>query len=204
MTAPALLPRALRDLHARYSRALAPIWNPRTGLTVDIKVPAKTALAPERTRCKECRAALGDLVVLRLYCSYRCAGLPKPVSNVNSAPRECRRAARSDERGDWVFKQQFDTADAAQRYLKPGTTVYRCSNCFFLHIGNVSAPPTAGLPATPTGNGLLGDCVAAVLQARGQKPDSAAAVAAAKRDVRAVLDVLTAQQALRKPVHPAR
>lgn len=191
------LPRSLRDLYARYRKGLTPIWDPRSGLTVTIKVPAKTALAPVRTRCKECRGGLGDLVVLRLFCSYKCAGLPRPDAVVVSAPRECKRAARSDERGEWVFKQKFDTAESAQRYVKPGTTVYRCANCFFLHIGNVSAPPRAGLPAVPTGNGLLGDCVAAVLQARGQKAESAAAVAAAKRDVRAVFEVLKANRALR-------
>ena len=98
-----------------------------------------------------------------------------------------------------MFKQNLYNPAAAQRYLKPGTTLYRCSNCFFLHIGNVSAPPQTGLPPTPTGNGLLGDCVAAVLQARGQKETSAAAVAAAKRDVRAVFEVLQANRALRMP-----
>jgi hypothetical protein len=163
-----LLPRALRELHARHAKGLAPIWDPRAGLTVGIKVPAKTTLAPVRTRCKECRGSLGDLVVLRMFCSYRCAGLPKPDGKAATAPRECKRAGRTDERTPWVFKQKFDTAEAAERYLKPGMTVYRCSNCFFLHLGNSSPTPTPGLPALPTGNGLLGDCVAAVLQARGE------------------------------------
>jgi hypothetical protein len=193
MTAPALLSRSLRDLHDRYRTGLAPIWSPQTGLTIEIKVPAKTALAPERTRCKKCRSAFGDLIVLRMFCSYRCAGLPAPTRDVTKAPRECRRAARSDERGEWAFKQKFETAQAAQRYLKPGTNLYRCSHCFFLHIGNASPPSQVGLPPAPSGNGLLGDSVLAVLQARGQKETSAAAVAAAKRDVRAVFGVLRAQ-----------
>ena len=197
MTVSAPLPRALRDLHARYSKGLAPIWDPKTGLTVTIKVPAKTALTPQRTRCKECKRALGDLVVLQMFCSYRCAALPRPETNVSTAPRECKRVARDDEPGNWVFKQKFDAAAAAERFVKPGTAVYRCSNCFFLHIGNTSAPPKTGLPPLPTGHGLLGDCVLAVLQVRGQSDQSPAAVAAAKRDVRAVLDVLKSKKLLK-------
>lgn len=198
MTTPALLPRALRDLYAAHQKGLAPIWDPRTGLTVAIKVPASITLAPERTRCRACRGGLGDLAILRMYCSYKCAGLPKPDGSPNTAPRVCKRAARSDERGEWAFKQKFETEQAAQRYLKPGTTVYRCANCFFLHIGNVSAPPRPGIPAAPTsGTGVFDDCVLAVIHARGQKPESASAIAAAKRDVRAVLDVLKKNRALR-------
>lgn len=198
MTTDSLLPRALRDLYAAHRKGLAPIWDPRTGLTVSIKVPASVALAPERTRCKACRGALKDLVVLRLFCSYKCAGLPKPDTNLSTAPRVCKRAARSDERGEWAFKQKFETETAAQRYLKPGTTLYRCANCFFLHIGNVSAPPRPGLPAAPTsGTSLFDDCVLAVLHGRGQKPESTAAVAAAKRDVRNVMEVLKKNGALR-------
>lgn len=184
-----LLPRALRDLHAQYRAGLAPIWDPATGLTVAIKVPAKTTLAPVRTRCKKCRNGFGDLIVLGMFCTYGCAGLPEPDTNPDTAPRQCKRAARSDERGEWVFKQKFLNPEQAQRYLKPGTSLYRCSNCFFLHIGNASAPPKQGIPAAPTGNGRFGDCVLAVLHARGQK-DTPAAIAAAKRDVRAVFEVL--------------
>lgn len=186
-----VLPRALRELHARHASGLKPIWDPRTGLTVEIRVPAATALYPERTRCKRCRSGLDDLVVLRMFCSYKCAGLPAPDKNPSTAPRVCKRAARSDEKGEWAFKQKFTHPQDAARFLREGTTLYRCSNCFFLHIGNVSAPPSSHVPvASPTGKGKFADAVAAVLHARGQDPTKAAAVAAAKRDVRAVFEVL--------------
>lgn len=191
MTGPTLLPRALRELHAKYATGLKPVWDPRTGLTVDVKVPAKTTLFPTRKRCKACQSGFGDIVILRMFCSYKCAGLPTPDKNANTAPRVCKRAARSDERGEWAFKQRFTDAADAQRYLRPGTTLYRCSNCFFLHIGNVSAPPANTIPSAPkTGQGKFADAVAAVLHTRGQSADKPAAVAAAKRDVRAVFEVL--------------
>lgn len=197
MTVSAPLPRALRDLHDQYRTALAPIWDPHTGLTVRIKVPAKTALAPERTRCKTCRSGFGDLIVLRMFCSYRCAGLPEPDTNPATAPRVCKRAARTDEPGEWVLKQKFATEDAAARYLKPGMACYRCSNCFALHLGNQSAPPKVGAPTAPIGATLFEDCVLAVLHARGETGQNPAAVAAAKRDARAVLTALKDRGALR-------
>jgi hypothetical protein len=202
----ALLSRALRDLHASHRKGLAPIWDPNSGLTVRLKVSASTALVPERTRCKECRNGLDDLVVLRMFCSYSCAGLPEPDENPGTAPRMCKRAARTDEPGEWVFKQRFATEEAASRYLKPGMNVYRCSNCFALHLGNMSAPPKTGVPSAPTGvgNDLFGNCVLAVLHARGELEGSLAAVAAAKRDVRAVFDVIKAEQAAKRTTSSAR
>jgi hypothetical protein len=199
MTATAAhLPRHLRDLHAAHAPGLKPIWDRREGLTVDMKVPASVALTPERTRCKTCRSGLADLAVLRMFCSYRCAGLPTPGHRVADAPRVCKRAARSNEPGEWAFKQRFETAEQAARFIKDGTTLYRCSNCFFLHIGNVSPPPATGIPPAPTSGGtVFDDCVLAVLHGRGQSPDSKAAVAAAKRDVRNVLATLKQAGSLR-------
>lgn len=194
------LSRALRDLYATHRQGLAPIWDPNTGLTVALRVPASTSLAPQRTRCKACSKGLGDLVVLRMFCSYACAGLPVPDFNPETAPRMCKRAARSDEKGNWVLKQAFTSGEAAQRYLKPGMTTYRCANCFGVHLGNVSAPPQTGVPSAPksaTGD-LFADCVLAVLHARGESPDKASAVAAAKRDARAVLDVVQAASVSRR------
>jgi hypothetical protein len=192
----------MREMHAKYATGLAPVWDQTQGLTVALRVPAKTALFPERTRCKACRSAFGGLVVLRMFCSYKCAGLPQPDLNLATAPRYCKRAARSDERGEWAFKQRFAVAEDAERFLRPGTTLYRCANCFALHIGNVSAPPRTGapgVPAAPTGSDLFTSCVEAVLHARRADPSSAAALAAAKRDVRAVLETVTAAGRLKSP-----
>ena len=189
------LSRALRDLHAQYRDGLAPVWDPYTGLTTTIKVPASVALAPVRTRCRACRTLMADLVVLRMYCSYRCAGLPEPVIDVAAAPRQCKRAARSDEHGEWAPKNKYETVEQATPYVRGGTQVYRCANCFFLHIGNASPPPQRGLPPVATGNGgLFEDCVAALLKARGEDPTSAPLSAAAKRDVRTVFEVLQAHK----------
>lgn len=197
VAATAPMSRALRDLYAQHGPALAPIWDPRTGLSVDLKVPASTTLYPQRTRCKACRAGLGNLVVLRMFCSYRCARLPAPATTPEAAPRMCKRAARTDERGEWAFKNKYATTQEAQAYLRPGMTIYRCEHCFFLHLGNQSAPPKPGVPQPPaaTGNGLFDDCVVAVLAARGESPDAGAAVAAAKRDVRAVFEIIKRSQA---------
>jgi hypothetical protein len=185
------LPRALRDLYASHHQALAPIWDPTSGLTVDIKVPASVALHPTRKRCKACNYALGNEAILRMFCSYACAGLPEPDLNPETAPRPCKRAARSDEAGEWAFKQRFTTPETAGRYLRPGTTLYRCANCFFLHIGNVSAPPTVGIPDAPTsGRGPFEDAVLAVLHGRRITSPSPAEIANVKRDVRAVFDAL--------------
>lgn len=209
--APRLLSRALRDLHASHGAGLQPIWDPREGLTVALRVPASTTLAPARTRCKACRSGLGDLVVLRLFCSYACAGLPEPHHDPEAAPRECKRAARSDEPGDWVFKQRFETPEAAARYMRPGTGVYRCRNCFFLHIGNHSPAPSivhgtvggsgarsnVGAPGAH-GQDLFTVCVQNLLATRGESSSDPAAVAAAKRDVRAVVEGLRTQPAQAK------
>lgn len=186
------IPREVRDLYARHRAALAPIWDPQVGLTVGVRVPASVALAPDRTRCRACRKGFGDLVVLRMYCSYRCAGLPAPDPDPETAPRVCKRAARSDEPGRWVFKQRFDTAAEAARFLKPGLVLYRCRSCWACHLGNVSTPPAQAVPIAAHTGDRFTDCVHALLQARGEDPGDAAAVAAAKRDVRAVLAVLDA------------
>lgn len=189
------LPRALRDLYATHHQALAPIWDPATGLTVNIKVPASIALHPTRKRCKACNHALGNEAVLRMFCTYACAGLPSPDFNTTTAPRQCKRAARSDEAGEWAFKQRFTTEQAAAHYLRPGTTLYRCSNCFFLHIGNVSAPPQVGIPSAPTsGRGPFEDAVLAVLHTRRLTAPTPVEVANVKRDVRAVFDALRKHQ----------
>lgn len=192
-----LLSRALRDLYATHRIGLTPIWDPATGLTVGIKVPASTTLHPTRTRCKNCRAAFGDLVVLRMFCSYRCALLPAPDTNPTTAPRSCKRAARSDEPGEWTLKQKFVTEQDAARYLRAGTVCYRCASCYFLHIGNWSPPPQQGLPAVQTGTDLFADAVGALLRARGESESNSAAHAAAKRDVRTVLQVIEAHRIAR-------
>lgn len=192
-----LLSRALRDLYATHRVGLAPIWHPATGLTTTMKVPASTSLYPARTRCKQCAHSFGDLVVLQMFCSYRCAGLPNPDTNPDTAPRMCKRAARSDEHGEWVLKNKFITEQDAARYLRDGTVCYRCANCFFLHIGNSSPAPQQGLPPVQTGTDVFADAVGALLRARGEAADNAASVAAAKRDVRTVLQVVEAHRTAR-------
>lgn len=189
-----LLSRALRDLYATYRVGLAPIWHPATGLTVTMKVPASTSLYPHRTRCKQCAHSFGDLVVLRMFCSYRCAGLPDPDTNPDTAPRMCKRAARSDEHGEWVLKNKFVTEQDAARYLRDGTVCYRCANCFFLHIGNSSPAPQHGLPPVQTGTDVFADAVSELLRTRGEAATNPAAFAAAKRDVRTVLQVVEAHR----------
>ena len=92
-------------------------------------------LYPERLMCKNCRKKLeGTPVVDGLFCSYRCAKLPTPSSNVNDAPRWCKRMVGNE----WGFKTRFKFSGEVPERLRndPETNIYRCDYCRNLHIGH--------------------------------------------------------------------
>lgn len=94
----------------------------------------KTSLYPERQRCAKCRKKFQALAVDGLYCSYSCGSAPAPSSNVNAAPRECKREVE----GKWSFKKRYRSRGEVPRNLRedPGTNIYRCSYCRHLHVGH--------------------------------------------------------------------
>ena len=101
-------------------------------------MPDKKSMAeklfPSRTRCKTCRKNLTDVVLSGLYCSYPCAGKPVPSKNVSAAPRHCKREVN----GSWDFKTKFRSVDDVPAKLRqdPGTNIYECDYCLFLHVGH--------------------------------------------------------------------
>jgi len=91
-------------------------------------------LYPVRLRCKTCRKAFENIILDGLYCSYRCAHLPQPSSNVADAPRHCKRLVD----GVWGWKTKYSYEGAVPQKFRddPSTNTYRCDYCHFLHIGH--------------------------------------------------------------------
>jgi len=92
-------------------------------------------LYPKRTRCKKCRKLLENTpVVDGLYCSYRCAQVPRPSEKVADAPRWCKREVA----GKWDFKKRFKWEGEVPEKLRndPATNIYRCDYCRNLHVGH--------------------------------------------------------------------
>ncbi len=91
---------------------------------------------PARQRCKTCRKKFNaDGIILDgLFCSYGCAGVVSPSSNVDDAPRHCKRSLD----GVWGWKTKYVHEGAVPQRLRddPATNVYRCSYCHFLHVGH--------------------------------------------------------------------
>lgn len=94
---------------------------------------------PERLRCKTCRKGLDKVVLDGLYCSYRCANLPVPSSKVTDAPRNCKREVN----GSWGWKTRYRYEGEVPVKLQndPGTNIYRCDFCHFLHVGHSRVQP---------------------------------------------------------------
>lgn len=98
----------------------------------------RVVLFPERRRCRRCRKYFGFQVILRLYCSYECAGLdPEPFS-ADSLPRCCRTWDHRLRR--WKPKRMFWSEYEACKFCK-GKHLryvwYRCDGpegCGLWHI----------------------------------------------------------------------
>ena len=135
-------------------------------LSVDVKVPARISLYPERTRCRECKCGFSDTVILGQYCSYECAGLPEPESDPAAAPRMCRRKARPDEPGEWAFKVRFALLAEADEWRHKDMVTYRCENCLMLHSGHLSTGPVR--EEWPSDE-AFGRCVEALIKHRGTR-----------------------------------
>lgn len=91
-------------------------------------------LYPKRLRCKTCRKNLETTVLDGLYCSYRCAKLPQPSKNIADAPRHCKRAINNV--WGWKTKYRYEGEVPEKLQKDPGTNIYRCDSCHFLHVGH--------------------------------------------------------------------
>lgn len=89
---------------------------------------------PKRQRCKACGKKLGEIVLKKQFCSYKCAGHPGPAK---VPPREC--AYERD--GKQIMKRRFRCEEEIPDTIKskPDASIYECSNCLFLHTGTAVA-----------------------------------------------------------------
>jgi hypothetical protein len=94
----------------------------------------KVKLYPERMRCRRCRNFIVWLCVERLYCSYRCAGLPRP-EEIRPYPREhVLRNGEEKSPFDWPDDPRLLKALAEDR--DPTARSYQCRHCRMWHIGH--------------------------------------------------------------------
>lgn len=89
---------------------------------------------PDRQRCVTCRKKLEDTVLDGMYCSYPCLHIRVPSSNVEEAPRHCKRQINNA----WGFKTRYRAENEVPQKLRddPATNIYRCDYCRFLHVGH--------------------------------------------------------------------
>lgn len=98
-----------------------------------------TLLFPQRTRCVTCRKKLETVVLDGLYCSYKCAKLPTPSPDPEKAPRHCKRQVGEK----WGLKTKYRWDGEVPQRLRddPGTNIYKCDYCHFLHVGHSRLQP---------------------------------------------------------------
>ncbi len=100
----------------------------------------KPLLYPDRPRCRACRRYFGFTVVLRMYCSHECAGLPEQSWGPEDLPRCC----KVFRDGEWRPKVRYYTARAAAKGAKKnGKNWYQCDGpegCGLYHLTKQSQP----------------------------------------------------------------
>jgi hypothetical protein len=108
---------------------------------------ARELLYPERQRCRACRRHFDFIVILRLYCSRSCAGLPEQPANTEDLPRKC----RVRENGVWRPKRVYFSPDEAERGMRANrnASFYLCDppdGCGMYHTSKRTTPyePAAG------------------------------------------------------------
>lgn len=91
-------------------------------------------LYPQRTRCKQCRKGLKAPVIRGIFCSYQCAKVNPPVTNLDVTPRHCKRQIN----GIWGNKTRYDAPSFVPKKYQddPSTNIYLCDNCNQYHIGH--------------------------------------------------------------------
>lgn len=93
-------------------------------------------LFPTRQRCKACGKKLEAIVLDGLYCSYKCAKLPEPYTNLDNPGKGCKFLRSSDKQWIWKQKYRAETEIPEKLLQDASTNVYRCTNCHFLHVGH--------------------------------------------------------------------
>lgn len=98
-----------------------------------------TLLFPQRTRCATCRKKLEETVLDGLYCSYKCAKLPTPSTDLEKVPRHCKRKVGEH----WGLKTKYRWDGEVPQRLRddPGTNIYVCDYCHFRHVGHSRLQP---------------------------------------------------------------
>lgn len=105
-------------------------------------------LFPIRKRCKACGHGLGTssqtsrtkdkhrrpLVVRGLYCSYRCASMAEPGTDITTAPRSC----KTQRDGAWAWKNAYRSIEEIPAPIRAekSSSHYWCDVCGLLHIGH--------------------------------------------------------------------
>lgn len=69
-----------------------------------------------------------------LYDSYKCAGHPEPSNGLDRVPRHCKRMVNNQ----WGLKTKYRFENEVSEKLRndPGTNIYRCDYCLYLHVGH--------------------------------------------------------------------
>lgn len=97
---------------------------------------------PERKRCWECKHYFDFTVIMRLYCSRECAGLPERSFDVEQWPRTC----RVWRDGVWEAKAVYLTPEEAQGaadlHKKHWYACMPPEGCGTYHISKYTAPRT--------------------------------------------------------------
>lgn len=139
-------------------------------------------LFPDRRRCKKCRKGLGERqapVLMGLYCSWSCAGLPMPAARADDAPRQC----RTQRDGGWVFKRRYRHLGEIPQVLRDQATTswYWCTHCAHLHIGRTLVRDDEQFRMFED---LLTDLPDLLVKLRGQVTHKQVAAAAGVRPIR--------------------
>lgn len=91
---------------------------------------------PVRKRCGRCRQYFAWVVLLGVYCSPECAGMPRPSLNPDDWPREHYTKGYG---GPKRLKRAFLSEEEAKRWAgKRGKEAYRCNYCLTWHIGSLN------------------------------------------------------------------
>jgi hypothetical protein len=89
---------------------------------------------PERTRCLGCRRYFGFIVIKRLYCSYKCAGMEPPAFDPAQRPRCCRTRVGEAKRA-YFYPEEVVTPELD---VESDLHVYPCDCCGMYHIGHTT------------------------------------------------------------------
>lgn len=105
---------------------------------------------PQRTRCATCRKKLGELVLMKKYCSYKCAAVPEPPADLMKTSRGHRRQVDGEWKAKRAYRCEEEVTDprakdaSVEFYLCETTTGPNGgAGCYMFHTGH-SRPKSKG------------------------------------------------------------